>query len=270
MFVTCIFSKIHLQNIFCITQNSSKHIYNFQNKSSKCFFHYIHFLKISISGLENNCIAFLLYFGKQNLFSIWKTYFCQGVSVISHAATASTVTTLISHHLHKITLTCILIICTCRSPIMPPIKSCSTQLHIVWSTVHLPELAWLMLYLLTCLYPQISSTPAIPVLFSSSMIPIHLQRTQQQSSQIRTNEQPFVYQLSHSTNWSIKLTLYSLTTCLLPWYVTISLSYAIYNIYLAFISSIFWSEKNTVLPHESKPKYYYEAHYVRSIIKKCC
>ncbi len=43
-------------------------------------------------------------------------------------------------HLHRITLTCILIICTCRSPIKPPIKSCSTQSQIVWSTVRYPEL----------------------------------------------------------------------------------------------------------------------------------
>lgn len=50
----------------------------------------------------------------------------------------------------------------------------------------------------------------------------------------------------------------------------ISLSYAIYHIYLAFILSIFWSEKNTVLLHESKLKYHYEAHYVSSLIKECC
>ncbi len=41
-----------------------------------------------------------------------------------------------SHHLHKITLTCVLIICTCQSPIKPPIKSCSTQSQMVRSTVH--------------------------------------------------------------------------------------------------------------------------------------
>ncbi len=99
-----------------------------------------------------------------------------------------------------------------QSAISTPSYTHVTQTLIIRSTVHIPELAWLSLYLPTCAYPQISSTPAIPVLLSSSMILIQLQRTQHQSSQIRTNKQPFVYQLtsspyrlSHSTNLSLKL-----------------------------------------------------------------
>ncbi len=69
-------------------------------------------------------------------------------------------------HLHKITLTCILIICTCRSPIKPPIKSCSTQSQIVWSTIRCPEL--LPDPVCTCLCILTIRTPNM-LLFSSEV-----------------------------------------------------------------------------------------------------
>ncbi len=84
-----------------------------------------------------------------------------------------------------------------------------TQTLIVRSTVHLPELAWLTLYLPSCASPQIllyschSSS-------SSCAIRIHLQRTILQSSQIRTKGPLLVLLLTasqylpiHSTNLSI-------------------------------------------------------------------
>ncbi len=66
----------------------------------------------------------------------------------SHAVTASTVTTIISHHLHQIRLTWLLITCTCRSPNKSPLRACCTQSMIIRSTVNC---AWLPCFTYLCI-----------------------------------------------------------------------------------------------------------------------
>ncbi len=110
-----------------------------------------------------------------------------------------------------------------QSAISTPSYTHVTQTLIIRSTVHIPELAWLSLYLPTCAYPQISSTPAIPVLLSCQHDP---DPPAKNPTSVITdkNQRTAICVSAHLVSVSalsfnkpvIKTSLYSLTSCLWP------------------------------------------------------